>query len=280
MTAIFALAGALIIGAADYGGGVAARQASPFRVTAWIQASSLVTIALAVWFVDAPSVTSTDISAGVVAGLSGTFSFVALYAAFARGQISVLAPTTAIVGAVVPTVVGVFRGEDMNGAKIVGIAFALVAIALVTRGHGSADGPRKTPPVAFGLALLAGSGFSIFFLALAETDANAGLWPLVAARVVSVPVVALMAVVVSGGLVMPRPAWRVALVAGVAEAVANVFALWSYQRGPLAVAAVLGAFFPVSSVVLARIFLHEQLQRIQLVGVGLALVSVPLIAVP
>lgn len=100
--------------------------------------------------------------------------FVALYAAFSRGQITLLAP---------------------------------VAVVLVTRGGEESDeGPAATPPLAFALVLLAGVGFSIFFLALAETHQDAGFWPLVVARMVSVPVVLGLALTTSGGIGTPsRP---------------------------------------------------------------------------
>ncbi len=248
-------------------------------VALWIQGASGLLIVAAVWFIDAPDVRDVDIGAGVVAGISGTFSFVALYAAFALGQISRLAPVAAVVGAVVPTVVGIFRGESLTALHVAGIVVALVAITLVTQEQ-EADGGGRTPPAAFALALTAGLGFSIFFLALAETQEDAGFWPLVVARAVSIPLVALVAIRMSGGIRMPHRMPRVVIPAGFAEAVSNIFALWAYQRGPLAVAAVLGAFYPVSTVLLARLILDERLQRIQWIGVGLALVAVPMIAAP
>ncbi len=279
MTAIFALAGALIVGVSDFGGGIAARRVSPFATAGWIQAASFGTIGLAVWFVDAPDVRSVDISAGMVAGVSGTFSFVALYAAFARGKISLLAPTSAVVGAIIPTLVGVARGESLGFINVVGITVALAAIVLVTQERSDADEPGSTPPLAFALAVVAGLGFSVFFLALAETQPDAGFWPLVAARVVSVPAVVAIAMRF-GGMTMPPDLRWIVLAAGVAEGVSNVFVLWAYQRGPLAVAAVLGAFYPVSTVLLARVFLSERLRRLQWFGVVLALAAVPMVAVP
>lgn len=280
MTAFLALTSALIIGAADFGGGLASRQAPTMRVTAWIQTASLMLVVVAVWFIDAPTVTTTDVVAGVVAGLAGSFSFICLYTAFTMGQISLLAPTTAIVSAVVPTMVGVARGESIGWIQACGIVLALVAIALVTQERAEPGDPQATPPAAFGLALIAGVGFSIFFLALAETDSDSGLWPLLVARLTSVPLVGVMALVFTGGLLVNRTVGRICLAAGITEMVANILILWAYQRGPLAVAAVLGAFFPVSTVLLARIVFDEDLRRVQWTGVGLALLSVPLVALP
>jgi drug/metabolite transporter (DMT)-like permease len=264
VTALLSLVGALIVGASDFGGGVAARRQSPFAVAAWIQAASLGLIVTTVWFIDAPDIRTVDLTAGVVAGLSGTFSFVSLYAAFARGKISLLAPVAASVGAVVPTLVGLARGESLSTINVAGIVVALVAITMVTQERSDKSDENATPPLAFVLALVAGLGFSVFFLALAETQRDAGV----------------IALTIGGGITMPRDLRPVVLAAGIAEGISNVFAMWAYQRGPLAVAAVLGAFYPVSTVLLARLVLSEQLRRVQWIGVGLALAAIPLVAVP
>lgn len=281
MTAFFALAGALIVGASDFGGGLAARSTSPLRVTAWIQATGFVCLFVAVWFVDAPEITGRDLIAGAVAGLAGTVAFASLYSSFSSGQISRLAPVAAILGAAVPAVVSWFRGEAVTAVQLMGVVLALVAVALVTQERAREDVPPTTPPKAFALAVLAGVAFSVFFLALAETQDDAGLWPLIAVRVISVPLAIAAALVFSKGIRMPSTgAAGLTTSAGVAEALASVFVLLAYQRGPVAVAAVLGAFYPLSTVALARIVLDERLQRIQWFGVVLALLSIPLIALP
>ncbi len=271
----------MIIGASDFGGGLAARMTSPLRVTAWIQTTSFVCIFAAVWFVDAPSVTAPDLTAGTIAGMSGTFAYVALFASFSRGQITRLAPIAAIIGAAVPAIVSWVRGEPRTAIQLLGVCLALVAVALVTQERASTEAPKSTPLDAFALAVLAGLGFSVFFLALAETSSEAGLWPLVAARVVSVPAVVAVAIAMTKGVSMPSVgAVKLTVWAGAAEAISSVLVLLAFQRGPIAVAAVLGGFYPLSTVALARVVLDERLLRIQWVGVGLAVMAIPLIALP
>lgn len=279
MTAILSLISAMVIGASDFGGGVAARKASPFAVSGWIQTASFALLFTAVWFIDAPDVRTVDLTAGVVAGLSVTFSYVALYAAFSQGKISLLAPVAAIVGAVIPTLVGVARGESLGGANAAGIVIALAAIAFVTQDR-QAEDDDPTPITAFVLALVAGVGFSVFFLALAETHGDAGIWPLIAARVVAIPIVAAVALKLGGVTAISSDTRGIVLASGLAEAISSICALYAYQRGPLAVAAVLGAFYPVSTVLLARLLLDERLRRVQLFGVLLALIAIPLVAIP
>ncbi|MFQ5556451.1 MAG: EamA family transporter [Acidimicrobiales bacterium] len=274
MTAVLALSSALLIGTADFGGGLATRCDSPFRVTLWTQASSGATALVLVWLVPWTHVTGTDIIAGGLAGLSGSFSFVCFYAALSRGAMGAVAPVTAIVGAVVPAVVGFGRGEGLSAPAAVGLVAAVGAIALVTVGPG--EGGDRT---AFVLAAVAGLGFSIFFVALGETSDTAGLWPLVFARATSIPLVGLTTWLVAGSVALHHSARRPALAAGVMEMAANIVLLWALQRGPLAVVSVFGSLYPISTALLAWMVLGERLGRSQVVGVVVATAALALVAI-
>jgi len=277
VTAILALVSALIIGGSDFSGGVATRRDSTFRVTAWAQIWSGLTVVVLVWFVSAPSVTTVDVTAGALAGLSGTFSFVCFYAALSRGSMSVVAPTTAVIGAIVPAAVGFSRGEDLTTTTSIGLVGALAAIILITRNTG---GGKRTDRTALILAVIAGLGFSIFFIALSDTHDAAGLWPLVVARVVSIPAAAVVARLAVGSVVPgERRSKYLAAYTGISEMLANVLLLAALRRGPLAVVSIFGSLYPVSTVVLAWLILRERIGRSQVVRVVLAAASLVLVAV-
>ncbi len=130
------------------------------------------------------------------------------------------------------------------------------------------------------LAVVAGLGFSVFFIALSETNDEAGLWPLVVARAVSIPVVGVVAWRVAGRVApVDRTARALALLTGVVEMLANALILVALRRGPIAVASVFGSLYPVSTVVLAWLLLRERVARAQVAGVGLAVVALVLVAV-
>jgi len=276
VTALLAIASALIIGGSDFSGGIATRQDSTFRVTVWAQLWSGLTALVLVGFVSSTSMATVDVVGGVLAGLSGSFSFVCFYAALSRGSMSVVAPTTAVVGALVPVLVGLARGEQIGAATGIGLAVALVAIVLVTQS--GTDG--RTDRRALILAAVAGLGFSVFFIALADTNEAAGLWPLVVARVVSIPTVALTARLAVGSVIPhTRRSRRLAAYTGVTEMLANVLLLVALRRGPLAVASVFGSLYPVSTVLLAWMFLRERISRNQLIGICLAMTALALVAI-
>ncbi|MDW3219179.1 MAG: DMT family transporter [Acidimicrobiales bacterium] len=278
MTALLALASALIIGGSDFGGGVATKRDSTFRVTAVAQIAGGVTAVVFVVVVGWDAVTTTDVVAGAIAGASGTFSFICFYRALSEGVMSVVAPTTAVVGAAFPAFVGIARGEELGVVTAVGLVVAIIAIVLVTRERRDADG-ATTPRSAMVLALVAGVGFSIFFIALAETETAAGMWPLVVARVVSVPVVCVVAWRITRR-VLPanRSSLALACYTGVTEMIANALLLIALRRGELAIASVFGSLYPVSTVLLAWVFLRERLARHQVAGVVLALAAIALVA--
>lgn len=64
---------------------------------------------------------------------------------------------------------------------------------------------------------------------------------------------------------------------GLLDNLANVTFAYAGQTGLLALISVLGSLYPVTTVLLARSFLHERLSRSQWIGVGVAFVGVTLI---
>jgi drug/metabolite transporter (DMT)-like permease len=65
---------------------------------------------------------------------------------------------------------------------------------------------------------------------------------------------------------------------GAVDNLANVLFALASRTGMLALVAVLGSLYPVSTVLLARGFLHERLSRLQTAGVATAFIGVALIA--
>jgi drug/metabolite transporter (DMT)-like permease len=278
MTAVLALASALIIGGSDFTGGLATRRDSTFRVTAVAQICGGVTALVLAFVIGADDVARVDIVGGAIAGASGTFSFICFYRALSIGVMSVVAPTTAVVGAAIPATVGFARGDDLSLTTGIGIGAALLAIVLVTRRRPLHDDDASTYRLALILAITAGIGFSVFFLALAETNDEAGMWPLFIARLVSVPVVCAIAWRVTGRIwPVDATTRRLAVATGVTEMIANGLLLVALRR-ELAVASVFGSLYPVSTVLLAWVVLRERVSRTQLVGVGLAVLALVLVA--
>jgi uncharacterized membrane protein len=126
------------------------------------------------------------------------------------------------------------------------------------------------------LALMSGVAIGLFFLALAQTGAAAGLWPLLSARALSVTLFGILAV----GRTTFRMSQRVLTIAvagGVLDMLANAFYLVAVRQGALTSVVTLSSLYPASTVVLARLVLHERLNALQTIGIVAALVAVVLI---
>jgi drug/metabolite transporter (DMT)-like permease len=197
----------------------------------------------------------------------------------------VVAPITGRLSAAVPVVTGVARGERPPAAALVGIALALVAITQVSRAgkpetiEGEAvDAKPARSLEALGLAIGAGLAFGLFFVIIAGTGDDSGIWPLVASRVASVSLFASLAGI---GLVAgrpPRAAVGAALGCGVLDAGANVFFVLALSHGLLSVVSVLSALYPAGTVLLARYLLGERMTALQQTGLVFAGAAAVLIA--
>jgi drug/metabolite transporter (DMT)-like permease len=272
MAFLLAILSAATYGAADFLGGLASKRASTIAVVFWSQASGLVMLLLALPLLPDASPSRTDWLWGAVAGVAGSVGVGLLYRALAIGTMAVVAPTTAICAVVIPVMAGVLAGERLARLTLGGMGLAIVAIVLVSQERGTGQAVRT----GIGIAFLSGVAIGFFFLALARTSGAAGMWPLVAARGISLLLFGAVGAA-RGQLRMSAPAARIALGAGVVDMAANAFYLTATRFGPLSVMVTLTSLYPASTVILARVVLGERLNAWQVVGVVCALAAIVLI---
>ena len=273
MSVPFALSSAVAYGAGDFAGGLAARRTPVLTVTAVAQAAGLAALLPAALVVPG-HLSLGAVGIGALAGVSGMAGCCCTCAGSAVGPMGLVAPLSSVVGAGLPLVAGVLGGERPGGIAWLALAVALVAIVLA--GAGSRGDAAAGAGVAYGLG--AGVGFGLFFVAIAATPDGAGLWPLVAGRVVSVAL--LVAVLLGRGRLTGRPAGiGLMVLCGVLDTAANVLFLLATRTGTLSVSGVLVSLYPVVVLLLARFVLRERLSGLQLTGVGLALTASALLAV-
>jgi drug/metabolite transporter (DMT)-like permease len=276
---VLALASAVVYGGADFLGGLASRRASVFGVVALSQVVGLVALLALLPWLGGP-VDGADLAWGAAAGAAGGGGLVVFFRTLARGVMSVIAPVTAVTAAAVPVVVGLFYGDTVGVWPAVGIGVALVAVVLVSA-EGGLSALRSARPAALAPALAAGSLFGLFFVLLDRTTADAGLTPLVAARIASVALVVVLALGGRQSLRVTRPALPLVAVSGIGDMSANaLFLLATQADGRLAITGVLASLYPVSTVVLAQLVLRERLVGAQVAGLLCAVGAVVLITLP
>ena len=95
-----------------------------------------------------------------------------------------------------------------------------------------------------------------------------GLWPLLVARGSSVALFGAIVMARGHSLRMPVSATAMALTGGVLDMVANTLYLVATWFGSLSIVVTLASLYPASTVLLARLFLRERLNRVQVAGVS------------
>jgi len=241
---------------------------------------------------------------GTLAGISGVAGLGFFYLALARGTMGVVAPLAAVIGAGVPVLLAIAGGESASLGRLTGMAMALVAVVLISS-------PARVPGQSvrralradlreLPLILLSGLGFAGFFLGMDRASADGGTWwPLLFVRVAGFALVMGFFVVLVLRLRGESAGARVSavlgidrlrasgrsitailplfLVTGLGDLGGNAFFVLARHADVFSVAVVLSSLYPVVTTVLAALLLHERLRPIQLAGVALATLSVPLL---
>lgn len=288
MTELIALVSAIAVGASDFFGSQATRKSRPELVPYLAHLASLVFMFIGALFIAAPLVVLSDFYWGISAGLSGGFGIYLLFRAMAHAQISVVAPIAAVAGSLTTVAFGVAGGDRPSWLNLIGIAMAIVAGAVISSVATDEDSEAEvgvtTSLKEVGESIAAGVLFGWFFVSLSHTADDAGLWPLVIARVVSVLMLGLLAYFTSAGAPLRARLWadgsviRLAIAAGALEALASTLLLVALRRGELSIVGVLASLYPISTVLLAAVVLREKLANIQWFAVVMALIAVPLIS--
>jgi len=273
----------VLYGAADFTGGLTTRRASTIPVVLLSQAAGMLLLALILPLLPHASPSRPDLLWGAAAGLTGGIGVALLYHALAIGTMAVVAPTTAVCAVVIPVVVSVLLGERPVPLAVAGIALGIVSIVLVSQQQGGTQAQPAAPASprgrrsGVGTALASGIAIGCFLLSFAQTGSEAGMWPLLIARLVSVTLFAVLAIAGGRSIRMPAPVTALAILAGGMDMLANALYLLATRQGPLSIVVTLSSLYPASTVLLARIVLGERLQPWQITGVGCALAAVVLI---
>ena len=281
---------AVSYGASDFSGAVATKENNATIVTAAVQVVSLLSLLVILWQYPSGQLNMIDLVWGAVGGLGAALGLVAFYQALAWGPMSVAAALTAMWSSAIPVLTGLALGDRPGALTLVGIAVAVPSAVLVSVDDSAFSHTVEATPRdrvvnwrhqarTRMLAIVAGMGFGLFFIALSRTSADGGLYPLLGARVASI---AGLAITLSRARQWATIAWRwwpIVIVAGLLDCAANAFYLTAVRSGSLTWVAAISSLYPVTTVLLARIVLHERLGRIQRYGMGAAGLALVLVGV-
>ncbi len=271
---LLALGSAVTWGVADFAGGMLSRRLPSAAVVGVSQACSLVLLLLVLPLIPAAGDWGW-VPWSILAGLAGSAALICFYRALAYGTVGVVSPISAL-GASIPVLAGLLGGENPGPVRLAGIAVALTGAVLASGPELRGEQPVKAQAIWFAVA--AAGGFGVTMLAITRGAASSPMLTMVGMRSASVVAFGIAALALrSVGGVTGRDLPKLALL-GVGDVTANALLGFASTVGLLSVTAVLSALYPVVTVALAAVILHERMKPVQVVGVVLAFVGVGLIA--
>ena len=273
--ALLAALSSAIWGSSDFLGGLAARRLPAIAVVGWAQLAGLLTVLSLALLTGGFGGPTGWIAWSVVAGLVGAIGLVVFYTALSMGTMGVVSPIAAL-GAVVPVVGGLLNGDSPSWPQFVGMGLGLTGA--VTASGPELRGSRQVGARAVALAALAGLCFGVALLGIQRGAQSSPLLTMVGMRLAGVTFFGVAALTLrSVGGVRPVDLPRLAVI-GIGDVGANLLFAVASTKGLTSTVAVLGALYPVATVLLAAVFLKERMKPVQRVGVSFALAGIVLLA--
>ena len=269
---------ALSWGSADFLGGFTSQRLHTVTVVLVSQAFGLAAAVVLVLALGDAAPGAHVFVLSAIAGVAGVAALSLLFRGLAVGRMSVVAPLSAVGSGVLPVAWGLLRGERPTGLALVGVALAVVAVVIVGRGAEHDPVPSVPPVRELALGIGSGVGFGIVLILFSESATDSGMWPLLIARVSAVPLLAVLALALGRSPRLPRADLPPVAGAGLFDAGANAMVLLAVRRGLLSLVAPVAALYPATTVVLARVVLHERIGRQRAGGLALGLIGLALIA--
>jgi drug/metabolite transporter (DMT)-like permease len=285
---VLALGAAVVYGASDFFGAVAARRIHLVTATLFNYAVASVLIVVSLLIVGG-AWSSGAVWSGIVCGVLAVFGLLAFYGVLAIGPMSLLSPLIALIQSVVPVAIAAATGQGLSVIGWIAIGIGVVALLLL------APRPeREARHISLRAGLLSvASGLLLgaSLIALDFAPKNSGVVPALWEIVTGTVVLAIVWVITrllgrrtnALSFLQPgteavhamssRKAWLAAAASGVLVAFADTFIVLALHLGNLAVVSVLTALYPVLTVILAATVLKERMTRLQVVAIGLAIAA-------
>jgi len=285
LNALLALAAALLWGGGDFSGGMGVGAAggktgSALRVVMLSHISSFSVLLAIVLLRHEPMPHGVLLAWALLGGIAGGVALTCFYMALSRGAMGASAAVSGLIAAAIPAFVSMAVEGAPTTLRIAGFLLAAGAIWMIAAGPAQQHAARSTMM----LAIIAGIGFGIYFVALRMANPLGIVMPMALARVGSLIACGLTFLFLhsrnaAGGGSLTGKAVLWALCAGTLDTTGNLLFIAATRTGRLDVAAVLASLYPASTIVLAGWLLHERLSRRQWLGMAVAACAVVMITV-
>ena len=210
---------------------------------------------------------------GALAGLFGYIGLACLYEGLSTGRMGVVSPISSL-STVIPLAYALMTGDVLSTITLLGIVIAIIGVFCASGPELSQGLPIK--PLLLALGAAAGFGLALTFIAIGSQ--SSALLTMVSMRATTFFVTISLAIKFRTTGNFDKKAMPLLFFIGAADFIANLLLGIATTKGLVSVAMVFGSLYPIATAVLAYKFLQERLQRVQYVGIALAVAGVSIIS--
>ncbi|HEY1687818.1 MAG TPA: DMT family transporter [Solirubrobacteraceae bacterium] len=279
MVILYALAASVGWGAADFWGGIYARDTPVFVVIAVSQAISLIVLVPIMVAHGVPLPDDPRLLLACAAGVAATAELGLIYFALSRGDAFVTAPVAAV-GAAMAVAIGLIGGDRLDLTIALGLLAALLgggACAWTSRHSHDKHGFLRNAAICVGAAAGVAFAFTCFHSA-SELDPY---WSTAALHVSMVLASAPLMLVGRGRTLRQRLPGRALLPAlaliGIGDVGGDLAYAAASQHGELSIVSALASLYPLTTIALGLVLLRARAGRVQVAGVAIALAGAVLL---
>jgi drug/metabolite transporter (DMT)-like permease len=271
---LLGLIAALCWGTSDFCGGIATRR---MKASTVMLATDIVTIFLMTCFAfffseQMPSWQS--IGWGIAAGTAGTLGIYLLFSGLAIGPMGVVSALSAVIAAALPVLIEISKVGIPGTLALIGFVLAGLAVCLIN--FEKSESSISSKAIWFGI--VSGIAFGILFTCLDQIEVGSAFWPLVASRILILPILVICNRGFSGVTSSLKQTPWLLLAIGALDSLGNAAYTIATQIGRLDEASVIGSMYPIITVALSLLILKECLSKRQSVALALAVGAVVCIA--
>lgn len=215
-----------------------------------------------------------DLASGALSGVFVAAGLAVVYRGMAVSSSAVVAPTAAVLAALLPLAWDLVGGTRLQSLEIIGCVIAIASLGLTTFNPDLGDRVRQ----GLILAVVGGFMFGLSIVFAADTSEASGAWPAVAQRATGFLAMIPLALRRSVPVLLPKGVRRFGLGGGVAGAVGMVCWIIGSQQGDLGTVSVISSTYPAVVALLATQFDGDEIRWWQAVGIAGAITGSACIA--
>lgn len=264
-------------GVADFLGGLKSRRLPALAVLFQANLFGIVLIAALVAVRGEAPPLSPGLGWAVLGGVTAVAAMFTLYRGLAEGTMAIVAPISAT-GVLLPVIWGLARGDILSPLQLGGMGTAVVGAIFAACESGGIESRNR---MAKGAGWAAASALAVgFYLLFMERASRVDpYWAAFIMRCAYGSALYTLVVATATTQTIGRPHYPAIICIGVVDALAGFSYALATTKGLLSIVAVVGALYPVVTVLLAAMVLGERPQRLQWLGVVLAVVGIGFISI-